>query len=311
MMDAIEDLYKKAKALGYGPDVKKLVADLDEELKNPEKADLNKDGELSSYEEKRGAAIEKAMSEKNLKEINREPVKVGDRVGNTVQGFNFIVKKIDGDHLIVQDLNTRTLKKTFIDNMYKYQPPVKEEEGKAILPKTTPAADVAKLTDQGVDVELRNEDLDLGEEDNEPHMIKGELYRIGKYAMELYQMVDEFEYGYGEVDFPAWWQAMITDATSKMVKAKHYLDFEVKEPAIDAAINAMTDVSEPGIEEGLPKGYWAKKIPGGKMDESYEALVKKIKGQGKSEKAAKAIAGAVASYKAKGGGKGPTAKQKK
>ncbi len=308
MMDAIEDLYKKAKALGYGPDVKKLVADLDEELKNPKKADLNKDGELSSYEEKRGAAIEKAIS-------------------------------------------------------------VKEEEGKAILPKTTPAADVAKLTDQGVDVELKNEDLDLGHEDDEPHMIKAELYRIGKYAMELYQMVDQFE-GIGEVDFPAWWQAMITDSASKMVKAKHYLDFEIKEPAIDAAVDAMTGeepymgepmmeeeisaeeklaalitkalknvankdasdqsnlkqaraalnkgnmdaakkIADPYLEEGLPKGYWAKKIPGGKVDESYEALVKKLKGQGKSEKAAKAIAGAVASYKAKGGGKGPTAKQKK
>jgi hypothetical protein len=42
-------------------------------------------------------------------------------------------------------------------------------------------------------------------------MIKAELYRIGKYAMELYQMVDEFE-GQGEVDFPAWWQAKITTA---------------------------------------------------------------------------------------------------
>ena len=41
MMDAIEDLYKKAKALGYGPDVKKLVADLDEELKNPKKAETD------------------------------------------------------------------------------------------------------------------------------------------------------------------------------------------------------------------------------------------------------------------------------
>jgi hypothetical protein len=47
------------------------------------------------------------------------------------------------------------------------------------------------------------------------------------------------------------------------------------------------------------------------LEESYEKLVKKIKGQGKSEKAAKAIAGAIAAYKAKGGGKGPTAKQKK
>ena len=205
-----------------------------------------------------------------------------------------------------------------------------------------------------------NEDLDLGHEDNEPHMIKGELYRIGKYAMELYQMVDQFE-GEGEVDFPAWWQAKITTAKNMVSSAKHYLEFELKEPEIDAMVSVATGEDiipnipsvplEDEIEEGLPKNYWAKKIPGGKMDkslqetnenedilgdiisdmlkyktkeevlaylkqkmssldESYEALVKKIKGQGKSEKAAKAIAGAVASYKAKGGGKGPTAKQK-
>ena len=47
-----------------------------------------------------------------------------------------------------------------------------------------------------------------------------------------------------------------------------------------------------------------------KIDESFKQLVGKLKKQGKSEKAATAIAGAVASYKAKGGGKGPTTKQK-
>jgi hypothetical protein len=70
------------------------------------------------------------------------------------------------------------------------------------------------------------------------------------------------------------------------------------------------DEDESGLKEGLPKGYWSKKIPGGKMEESYKTLVNKIKKQGKSEKASKAIAGAIASYKAKGGGSGPTAKQK-
>jgi hypothetical protein len=141
------------------------------------------------------------------------------------------------------------------------------------------------------------------------------------------------------------------------------------------------DEDESGLDEGLPKGYWAKKIPGGKMNESsskiknilskigdieekiydqygddeidakfdytralnnikekykndeikmydalvshlnklkssfplkesYKTLVNRIKKQGKSEKASKAIAGAVASYKSKGGGSGPTAKQK-
>jgi hypothetical protein len=292
-----------------------------------------------------------------------------------------------------------------------------------------------------------NEDLDLGHEDNEPHMIKGELYRIGKYAMELYQMVDGFEEMGGEIDFPAWWQSKITTAMNNMVSAKHYLDFETKEPEIDAAVDAI-DASDaldnvgvdeslnedltsaltaliisiiaipavpitgalimglinylfselpnqraeakslrsykgpdkrekvlalakeiesklsPGkkrylktlvdrigaskledkakeyreldryvqrqkldenlatdiesaledlpvptdMEEGLPKGYFKKATA--ELDESFEKLVGKLKKGGKSEKAAKAIAGAVASYKAKGGGKGPTAKQK-
>jgi hypothetical protein len=83
------------------------------------------------------------------------------------------------------------------------------------------------------------EDLDLGHEDNEPHIIKGELYRIGKYAMELYQMVDQFE-GKGEVDFPAWWQAKITTAKNMVSSAKHYLEFELKEPEIDAMVGVAT-----------------------------------------------------------------------
>ena len=33
-------------------------------LKNPKKADLNKDGQLSGYEKKRGMAIEEAMNVK-------------------------------------------------------------------------------------------------------------------------------------------------------------------------------------------------------------------------------------------------------
>ena len=83
------------------------------------------------------------------------------------------------------------------------------------------------------------EDMDLGHEDNEPHMIKGDLYRIGKYAMELYQMVDQFE-GKGEVDFPAWWQAKITTAKNMVSSAKHYLEFELKEPEIDAMVGVAT-----------------------------------------------------------------------
>jgi len=95
-----------------------------------------------------------------------------------------------------------------------------------------------------------NEDLDLGHEDNEPHMLKADLYRIGKYAMELYNIVDGFE-GEGEVDFPSWWQAKITNAKTAIVGAKHYIDFEINEPTIDVAVDAIDDIEldDDAIEE--------------------------------------------------------------
>ena len=43
---------------------------------------------------------------------------------------------------------------------------------------------------------------------------------------------------------------------------------------------------------------------------SFKGLVKKLQKEGKSKEAATKIAGKVANYKRKGGGKGPTAKQK-
>ena len=102
-----------------------------------------------------------------------------------------------------------------------------------------------------------DEDLDLGHQDNEPHMLKGDLYRIAKYAMELYKMVDKFEYGYGEVDFPHWWQAKIIRAKDMLVSAKHYLDFETKEPEIDAMVDVIDQsgaLDNVGAEEDLYEG---------------------------------------------------------
>jgi hypothetical protein len=114
------------------------------------------------------------------------------------------------------------------------------------------------------DMESLDEDLDLGHQDNEPHMIKGELYRIGKYAMELYKMVGEFE-GKGEVDFPAWWQAKITTAMNNMVSSKHYLDFELKEPTIDNIVTVSSD--EKVVNEKKAKKDYDKD---GKIESSEE-----------------------------------------
>jgi hypothetical protein len=127
------------------------------------------------------------------------------------------------------------------------------------------------------------EDLDLGHKDNEPHMIKAELYKIGKYAMELYKMVDQFE-GPQEVDFPGWWQSKITTAKNMISSAKHYLEFELKEPQIDAMVGVATE--EDAIDEG-------------KMTKKEEKIVKGLKKSGFKEDDPKMYAIAKSKAKAK------------
>ena len=131
------------------------------------------------------------------------------------------------------------------------------------------------------------EDLDLGHQDNEPHMVKSELYRIGKYAMELYQIVDGFE-GKGEVDFPAWWQSKITTSMNNMVSAKHYLDFELKEPAIDNMLGVsnneapMMNEDEIGKADILSGELYKLK---GKIQDAYFAKIRKFINMGSYEDA--------------------------
>ena len=94
-----------------------------------------------------------------------------------------------------------------------------------------------------------NEDVDLGHVDNEPHMLKADLYRIGKYAMELYKILDGFDDGETEFDFPHWWQSKIIKARHMLTSAKHYLDFELKEPEITAMVRVAGE--EEIIDEEL------------------------------------------------------------
>ena len=75
---------KQAKKKVEEMNLENLRGMIEAALKNPEKADLNKDGKLSDYEKKRGAAIEKNVnelsdSEKELKDFtDRALVKAGE-----------------------------------------------------------------------------------------------------------------------------------------------------------------------------------------------------------------------------------------
>ena len=84
--------------------------------------------------------------------------------------------------------------------------------------------DSSPINEECEDCERKmGDDLDLGHQDNEPHMIKGELYQIAKEAAELYKMIDSVD-NMGEVDFPHWWQAKIVLAKNYLQGSKDYLD---------------------------------------------------------------------------------------
>ena len=316
----------------------KLTELIKDALANPKKADLDKDGKLSSYEKTRGAAIEKNISEDD----DLESGQYGDpKVGN-------------------YDITSQN------DNE---------------------AGDIEALSAAGLE-----EDIDIGHEDNEPGMLQGDLYQIGKAAMELYELLDDME-GEGEVDLPSWWQAKIYKAKEAIVGAAEYLEFELKEPAIDAIVDKVapleievdplgetvedfiTSVDNPteGLEEAeLPSSVLmkmnqevkspktmaalmvnlynaiqkkegidysknqkfkralsflndlkddAESVGDEKLtaddekentSESFNSLAKKVdKQKGVDKDYAGKIAGKIANIKRKGGGSGPTAKQKK
>jgi hypothetical protein len=140
-------------------------------------------------------------------------------------------------------------------------------------------ADILKA--RGVELD---EDLDLGHTDNEPHMLKADLYKIGKYAMELYQIMDDLKNTGQEIDFPHWWQAKIIRAASMVSSAKHYLEFELKEPQVDAMVGAAS--SEDVIDEKLTAKTPMKKY----IKDFAKSDAPQFKGKSKEKKRQMAVA---------------------
>jgi hypothetical protein len=112
-------------------------------------------------------------------------------------------------------------------------------------------------------------DLDLGHQDDEPGMLKSNLYTLGKDVIALYKMVSEFDDMEGEVDFPHWWQSKIIKAKDYITSAKQYLDFEVNEPKIDIMVGAT-----PKVEDGLMETI--KELKRSNPEATVEEITKQI-----------------------------------
>jgi hypothetical protein len=84
------------------------------------------------------------------------------------------------------------------------------------------------------DVNFLEEDMDIGHQDDEPGMLKQYAYDTAVYAAKLYKQLAKYDQMEGEVDFPNWWQAKVIKAKDYISAAQHYLEFEEKQPALDA-----------------------------------------------------------------------------
>ena len=112
------------------------------------------------------------------------------------------------------------------------------------------------------------EDLDVGHQDDEPHMLKKDLYDVITYASKLYKALDKYDNARGEVDFPHWWQKKVTLAREYMSSAQHYLEGEEKQPAIDQLALEHVIKSRGLVKEGTDLydkgGLHIKRFSGGK-----------------------------------------------
>ena len=77
-------------------------------------------------------------------------------------------------------------------------------------------------------------------------MIRKELFKLGKYSVELYKMLGELP----NADFPHWWQAKVVKAGQYLSDAKHYLESELNSPepeALDQAEQEQDDINPSGV----------------------------------------------------------------
>ena len=207
--------------------------------------DLDGDGDIDSqdYLKARDIAIKKKMQKENIGEEDTlflQASNILKSYSGKIKGIGIYIEYLSGfnnkGEEYLQDAIREIIRKIGYSDI--------EERLKIDLERLIPLFDK-----QGKYI---REDLDVGHTDNEPHMLKKDLYRIGKYAMGLYKMMDDFDHR-GEVDFPHWWQSKIIKAKDMMVSAKHYLDGELSVDQIDKAINEDESFEKSELEKAVEK----------------------------------------------------------
>ena len=115
--------------------------------------------------------------------------------------------------------------------------------GKTVAQVVTPEEEVEMKKKGAKIAPMEEENISVGHVDDEPGMLKQYAFDTAEYAVKLYKLLHHYEQMEDHVDFPNWWQHKVMMAREYISKATHYLEFETKEPEIDAQIdNAPPEV---------------------------------------------------------------------
>jgi len=114
-----------------------------------------------------------------------------------------------------------------VKSMQQGDTPKKGEAGKAAKSMSKKEVEKYASTKHKGLPEKVKEDIDIGHKDDEPGMLKADLYQIAVYAADLYKIVDELGKRGDEIDFPHWWQAKVIKSKGYLSAAKHYLRNEL------------------------------------------------------------------------------------
>ena len=220
-------------------EIDKGVVATDDEKKA---ADLAKDGVNVKLTSEMKPGDEESQEHERMKRLSPKDQETIAKIHALMKNAN----KMEGEEADDDDLPP-------IDRMYNSDYWVKAQQDAQENTEELPVADEVPEEPEA------EGDLDVGHQDDEPSMLKNDVYDIAVYAAKLYKQLHKYDQSDGEVDFPHWWQGKVIKAREFISSAQHYLEAEEKQPAIDQL----------ALEEGV--------IDEGRSLSDIQADLKKVK----------------------------------
>ena len=168
---------------------------------------------VDKYNDKKQDYDQVYFKDNNLNKVKKHMKKMGSKYGK----MNLIQVKPNGKMSLVEDID---------DSEKVRQLKAKRKKMKDRGASTSAINNITQLIQRAM--EKRDEDLDIGHQDDEPNMLKKTSLEIMEYDKKLYDKLDYYDDMNNEVDFPTWWQAKLIISKEYLQKAYHYLDSEEK-----------------------------------------------------------------------------------